>query len=434
MKPYWTNGVTRLYQADARGIPLADESIHCVVTSPPYFGLRDYGVDGAIGLEATLEEYIDQIVTVFREVWRVLRPDGVAWVNLGDAYAGSGKGMNADGTHSDGDKQATNIGSLAVPLKSKRIPRGQGRWGGGDKPVPGLKRKDLMGLPWHVAFTLQADGWWLRSSIIWAKPNPMPESVRDRPTTAHEYVFLLTKRERYFFDSDAIREQLADASVTRIRQPSFPQQSGGSKDYRNGTNPNRSVRQALENLKDKADKQRGHSRRHDGFNDRWDAMSKEEQQAVGANARTVWTIAPQNYPGAHFATFPEELPRRCILAGASGHGVCAVCGAPWQRGIERTGHVNNREPAHVPHNSPTKTDSTGWAPVKKSSVEWHPTCAHVAPVVPATVLDPFVGSGTTCAVAQSLGRRSVGLDLSQDYLALAVKRISEVPLPMTMGG
>ena len=434
MKPYWTNGVTRLYQADARGIPLADESIHCVVTSPPYFGLRDYGVGGAIGLEATLEEYIDQIVTVFREVWRVLRPDGVAWVNLGDAYAGSGKGMNADGTHSDGDKQATNIGSLAVPLKSKRIPRGQGRWGGGDKPVPGLKRKDLMGLPWHVAFALQADGWWLRSSIIWAKPNPMPESVRDRPTTAHEYVFLLTKRERYFFDSDAIREPLADASVARIRQPSFPQQSGGSKDYRNGTNPNRSVRQALENLKDKADKQRGHSRRHDGFNDRWDAMSKEEQQAVGANARTVWTIAPQNYPGAHFATFPEELPRRCILAGASGHGVCAVCGAPWQRGIERTGHVNNREPAHVPHNSPTKTDSTGWAPVKKSSVEWQPTCAHVAPVVPATVLDPFVGSGTTCAVAQSLGRRSVGLDLSQDYLALAVKRISEVPLPMTLGG
>ena len=434
MTLYYDNGVTRFYHADARGIPLPDESVHCVVTSPPYFGLRDYGVDGAIGLESTLEEYIDQIVTVFREVWRVLRPDGVAWVNLGDAYAGSGKGMNADGTHSDGDKQATNIGSLTVPLKSNRIPRGQGRWGGGDKPAPGLKRKDLMGLPWHVAFALQADGWWLRSSIIWAKPNPMPESVRDRPTTAHEYVFLLTKRERYFFDSDAIREPLADASVARIRQPSFPQQSGGSKDYRNGTNPNRSVRQALENLKDKVDKQRGHSRRHDGVNDRWDPMSKEEQQAVGANARTVWTIAPQNYPGAHFATFPEELPRRCILAGASGHGVCAVCGAPWQRGIERTGHVNNREPAHVPHNSPTKTDSTGWAPVKKSSVEWHPTCGHDAPVVPATVLDPFVGSGTTCAVAQSLGRRSVGLDLSQDYLALAVKRISEVPLPMTMGG
>ena len=144
---YWTNGVATLYQADARDLPMANESAHCVVTSPPYWGLRDYGLDGGIGLEPTLDEYIANMVAVFREVWRVLRKDGTVWLNLGDAYAGSGKGLNADGTHSVGAKQETNIGCLTAPVKSKRMPRGEGRWGGGDSKVPELQPKDLIGLP-----------------------------------------------------------------------------------------------------------------------------------------------------------------------------------------------------------------------------------------------------------------------------------------------
>ena len=195
---------------------MPDESVHCVVTSPPYWGLRDYGVHGAYGLEPTLNEYIERMVEVFREVRRVLRKDGTLWLNLGDAYAGSGKGMNADGTHSVGAKQETNIGSLTAPVKSKRMPRGEGRWGGGDSYVLEFKPKDLCGIPWRVAFALQADGWWLRSDIVWHKPNPMPESVTDRPTRAHEYVFLLTKSARYYYDADAIREPAKDPLDSRV--------------------------------------------------------------------------------------------------------------------------------------------------------------------------------------------------------------------------
>ena len=177
-------------KADARQIPLRDETVQCVVTSPPFWGLRDYGVEGQLGLEPTPEEYITNLVTVFREVRRVLRKDGVVFLNLGDAYAGSNKGIGADGKAYGGEKQQTNSGSLGLPVL----------------PVKGLKPKDLMGLPWRVALALQADGWWLRSDIIYAKKNPMPESVTDRPTRSHEYLFLLTKSARYYYDSEAIRE------------------------------------------------------------------------------------------------------------------------------------------------------------------------------------------------------------------------------------
>ena len=371
---------------------MPDESVHCVVTSPPYYGLRDYGLSGQVwggepycehewsqeryqrcandgkpgakqstnngsvgreepidhsfctrcgawfgtlGLEPTLDLYVQHIVEVFREVRRVLRKDGTLWLNLGDAYAAS-PGQRGQRGLGDSEKQNSNAASQ-VGIRQ------------GDT---GLKPKDLIGLPWRVAFALQADGWWLRSEIVWHKPNPMPESVRDRPTRAHEYVFLLTKSARYFYDADAIREPMAASSIGRISQESFWEQTGGEKDHRNGVNPNRSARGALENLArrtpagwnvnydesnqkghypQKADKQRGHSRRHDGFNDRWDSMSKEEQQAMGANKRTVWSIATQGFPGAHFATFPEKLVEPCILAGTSERGVCAACGAPWVR-------------------------------------------------------------------------------------------------------
>ena len=573
MTVYWDNGVSRLYHADARRIPLPDESVHCVVTSPPYFGLRDYGLEpsvwggdpdhahewlhdrwyvngggstraaggtftaagkdnaqrirkgrwreaafcdcgawlGALGLEPTLELYVEHIVEVFREVWRVLRPDGTLWLNLGDSYAGSGKGLNADGTHSPGKKQATNTGSQTAP---------SGGWGSS-----GLKSKDLMLVPFEVASALRRDGWWLRSPVIIEKLNPMPESADDRLTTAHEYLFLLAKSGRrlywthrdgagtrtkpppdyryrnrvtgeevseppagwhmprdeddedepewrrinlwrgrdYFFDGHAIREPLAESSVARISQPSFWQQTGGPKDHRNGVNPSRSARHALENLArrtpsgwnvnhDEPDlkgrypqrkgKTGGHHREHQGFNDDWDHMPKAEQQARGANARPVWRMAARGYRENHYATFSEELPLKCILAGTSEHGVCARCGAPWERMVERRFEpqedVSAEKGIKGSGNQKPIDASNGWdgfprGTTQSETLGWQPTCDHDAAVVPATVLDPCVGSGTTSAVAQRLGRRSVGLDASADYLKLAAKRIGAVTLPLPLG-
>ena len=403
---------------------------------------------GAYGLEPTLNEYIERMVEVFREVRRVLRKDGQLWLNLGDAYAGSGKGMNADGTHSVGAKQETNIGSLTAPVKPKRMPRGEGRWGGGDSCVPELKPKDLIGLPWRVAFALQADGWWLRSDIVWHKPNTMPESVRDRPTRAHEYVFLLTKSARYFYDAAAIREPLAESSIARISQPSFWEQTGGEKDYEaSGVNGNRSARGALENLArrtpagwnnhdesnqkgcdpQKTDKQRGHSRTHAGFNDRWDDMSKQEQQAMGANKRDVWSIATQPYKGSHFATFPEKLCEPCILAGTSERGVCGECGAPWERVVESQ-RLRNGEP--MPIGAWPSVSSGHWRyQTTVRTLSWQPTCDHDAEVVPGVVLDPFAGSGTTGVVALRHGRSFVGIELNPEYIELARQRIiGDAPL------
>jgi len=244
---------------------LPAESVHCCVTSPPYWGLRDYGVPGQFGLEPTVGEYIAKLVDIFREVRRVLRHDAVLWLNLGDC----------------------------------------------------LKDKQLQGVPWRVAFALQDDGWWLRSDIIWAKPNPMPESVRDRPTKAHEYVFLLAKSPTYYFDAAAVREPHSRSWWNEI--PSRP------------GNPDR---------KDGGGRQ--------GCN-----------ETAGRNIRSVWTIATSPYADAHFATFPPELARRCILAG------CPIDGV---------------------------------------------------------VLDPFAGAATTLLVADRLQRRSIGIELNPAYVAMAVER------------
>ena len=453
------------------------ESVHCVVTSPPYFGLRSYGHwvmqavwgdlshfpesrryrgplhvfwlrwraaerggvfcryrccwIGCLGLEPTLDLYIQHMGKVFREVRRVLRKDGTLWLNLGDAYAASHTYYARDSML--GNARAHDL-RPTVPM--------------------GLKPKDLIGLPWRVAFALQADGWWLRSDIIWEKKNPMPESVRDRPTRAHEYVFLMTKSAKYFYDSDAIREPMAESSIARISQESFWEQTGGEKDYRNGLNPNRSARGTLENLArrtpagwnvnhdesnqkglypQKADKQRGHSRRHAGFNDRWDGMSKEEQQAMGANKRTVWSIATQPYKGSHFATFPEALVRPCILAGTSEHGVCGVTGDPWARVVEVSDPASRLGDSWHDHKDDIGRGQRGVPRAKdapiRSTTGWQPTCDHDAEPVPATVLDPFCGSGTTGVVVLRHGRSFIGIELNAEYIELARERIiDDAPL------
>ena len=292
---------------------LPDGSVNCCVTSPPYYGLRDYGVAGQIGLEATPDEFVAKLVDVFREVRRVLRDDGTCWVNLGDSYSGSGRGDNPNG------KQSTNAGTRFKPPTS-----GQ---------TFGIGAKQLFGIPWRVAFALQADGWILRQDIIWHKPNPMPESVKDRCTKAHEYLFLLAKKPRYWFDANAIREPQKESSLKRLKT---------------GWNGN--------------NKRDWPGSAHNNF-DRYMGKSEEEIALLpGANRRSVWSICPRPYKGAHFAVFPPALVEPCIKAGCPAGG---------------------------------------------------------------TVLDPFGGSGTTGQVAKSLGRNAILIELNHAYKQLIDDRITK---------
>ena len=254
-----------LINANAKHIPISDSSINCVVTSPPYFGLRDYNIDGQIGLEPTPDEYVAGLVQVFREVWRVLRDDGTAWLVIGDSYAGN-------------MSRASNNGRAGYGNPREGI-----FYRGGD----GLKPKDLIGIPWNVAFALRDDGWYLRQDIIWHKPNPMPESVKDRFTKAHEYIFLLTKSARYWYDNEAIKEE----SVTDPK--SKASMMFGSANGKNNTSE----------LAHAADL--GH---------KWDYVATR-------NKRSVWTVTTKPYSGAHYATFPPDLIEPCILAGCPKGGV-----------------------------------------------------------------------------------------------------------------
>ncbi len=266
------------------------ESVQCCVTSPPYWGLRDYGHAGQIGLEATPALFIERMVEVFRAVWRVLRADGVLWLNLGDSYASGGRGAQG--------KRGQMMGRSVAAARAMvgKISR---------QPPDGLKHKDLVMMPARVALALQADGWWLRKDIIWEKPNPMPEAVTDRPTSSHEHVFLLSKAAEYFYDAKAIREPV----------------SGGAKPRGGGVNPKAAgSRSAGKKTVPKMDT--SSDRRVVGFNQRWETKQNASFSAAVSgivefrNCRDVWTIPSQPYRGAHFAVFPEALPQRCILAGS----------------------------------------------------------------------------------------------------------------------
>lgn len=382
-EPYWASADQRvsLYHGHVLDVlrDLPAESVQCVVTSPPYWGLRSYGTEpeiwggdaecqhewtidsyqrrsadngttekqlsnfganrrddpiihafcarchawrGSLGMEPTPEMYVEHMTEIFREVRRVLRKDGTVWCNLGDSYAGSGKGLGSDHGKSVVDDA-----------------------GYGEKIAlsPGLKPKDLVGIPWRVAFALQADGWWLRSDIIWAKPNPMPESVTDRPTRSHEYVFLLTKSSTYYYDADAIRETSTEPAK------------------KCGKNSRRNVDRDVAHNGRKQDAIA--NRRYVGFNDRYDF----EHPDTTRNKRSVWTIATEPYPEAHFATFPTALVKPCVLAGCPEDGV---------------------------------------------------------------VLDPFAGSGTALMSAYHLGRKAIGIDLNAEYLELAANRLRQSVLPL----
>ena len=358
--PYYQDEHVTLYHGDCRTVlaSLPEQSINCCVTSPPYWGLRDYRtatwdggdagcshrrpatggnpqqgpnkgnnneampergvcsmcgarrIDAQLGLEPTPDAYVAKMVEVFREVRRVLRDDGTLWLNLGDSYAGSGKGQMGDGSASDrrGAKQSTSIGTLSGGLPTN---------------FSNLKPKDLVGIPWRVAFALQADGWYLRSDIIWHKPNPMPESVKDRCTKAHEYIFLLTKNKKYYYDNEAIKEPAKCAGYSASRRD-----RGSRLDSRRGTECN----------------------------------SMSGKTGTHRNKRSVWTITPKPFRGAHFAVFPPDLIEPCILAGCPDGGI---------------------------------------------------------------VLDPFGGSGTTAEVSKERGRKCVSIELNSDYLLLQTKRLAQ---------
>lgn len=263
------------------------------VTSPPYFGLRDYGVDGQIGLEPTPEEFVAKMVEVFREVRRVLRDDGTLWLNLGDSYNNAGSSRNGEGL--DGSRRGGATGPDGAAGYKKRDLRHALR-------DHGIKHKDLIGIPWRVAFALQADGWYLRSDIIWHKPNPMPESVTDRPTKAHEYLFLLAKSDRYYFDSDAFKEpQVKGASGSEFHTG----KTGEHQQGRASTKPRKSGNKERSYGGDPGKRPDDHL----GSGVPWEDVDGMR------NRRTVWTIPTHPFRGAHFATFPPALVEPCVLAG-----------------------------------------------------------------------------------------------------------------------
>ncbi len=361
-----------LIRGDARRIPLADNSINCCVTSPPYWGLRDYGHEGQLGLERTPEEYIAKMVEVFREVKRVLRDDGTCWVNMGDSYHNGDKGGYAkDRVTAEDSLQKSNLGANFIGAPNRQ-------------PHPLLKPKDLVGVPWMLAFALRADGWYLRSDIIWSKPNPMPESVTDRPTKAHEYIFLLSKSEKYYYNQDAILEPVSENTHMRLAQNLAAQigserANGGGKTNGNMKAVSRRPKAWDVDMGSNRTLVAGHprktpkqdqvgNRRYTGFNERWKVKYNDSFDAAVClpvnerNKRTVWTVNVQGFAEAHFATFPEELIKPCILAGCPEGGV---------------------------------------------------------------VLDPFVGSGTTLLVARNNQCNAVGIELSEPYLAIARRRLAQ---------
>lgn len=410
-----------IHQGDAldvlRTIPSA--SVQCCVTSPPYFGLRDYGtgswdggdpdcdhsqapigsapstkstlttqrrevathcpcgarrVDRQIGLEQTPEEYVATLVEVFREVRRVLRADGTLWLNMGDSYnAGTAAPRKPSMTAEHGYWESEAITRRVTANDSKP--------------------KDLLGVPWMLAFALRADGWYLRSDIIWSKPNPMPESVTDRPTSAHEHVFLLAKSSRYYYDAEAIRE--SDSGL--------PAGNGFAGRQEHRLSGGLGV---------------------GGTEEHW-------QPGGGRNKRNVWEVVTQPYPEAHFATFPPRLVEPCVLAGTSPKA-CGVCGAPWQR-VAHTEIDGSRAPARRNIIEPHVTQDGQGTNAKGSSTwghwtrhvtdGWEPSCAHDDDTGRCLVLDPFAGSGTVGVVCAWYGRDFIGIELNPIYCEMARQRI-----------
>lgn len=387
---YYQQGSATIHNGDCLAVlrTLPDESVHCCVTSPPYWGLRDYGHEGQIGLEETPEAYVSRLVEVFREVRRVLRSDGTLWLNLGDSYGCKG-GNNVTGLREKQFGEGNACGKQ-FDQRNKIAETASDR-------TTGMRAKNLVGIPWRVAFALQADGWWLRQDIVWHKPNPMPESVRDRCTKAHEYVFLMTKSERYFYDAEAVSEPASENPVSKARRNRADFGSVGTA-----------------GIKGTAFGQSGKG-------------ANESARAAARNRRSVWTVSTKSYAGAHFATMPPDLVEPCILAGTSAEGCCAACGAPWQRVVERE-RVATRPGTDTKVTGDSMTDGNRDPQrhvTEVKTVGWERTCeCDEARVSPCTVLDPFNGAATVGLVSLQLQRRYIGIELNPEYCKISVDRIN----------
>ena len=447
---------------------LPSDSVQCVVTSPPYWALRKYDIPdivfdgdptcehewgeevvhhqdggsggassrqvrnngsqeskgatvcavcgawrGQLGQEPTPQLFIRHLVDIFREVRRVLRPDGTCWLNIGDCYANADKGgYQCSRVTAEDSLQRSNLSSDFVGAPIRR-------------PQGGLKNKDLVGIPWMLAFALRDDGWYLRAENIWAKGlsfcpsyagSVMPESVTDRPTRSHEQVFLLTKNERYFYDHEAVKEKGVYPDGTRAAKGS------GTREGNRRAPP----------------KQAGHGRRHEGFNERCFAPDEDGYATYDGkrNLRTVWAIGVEAFSEAHFATFAPDLVDPCLRAGTSQEGACASCGAPWERIVEYAPMPAEITAQFEAARQATADDHgredgfTTRRPnyVRKRLCErWEPTCrCQTTEVVPCVVLDPFAGSGTVGLVTERMGLRFIGIELGASYVAMAERRVGDV--------
>ena len=459
MQAVYDDTIVKIYNCSALELPLPDGSVQCVVTSPPYWGLRKYDGEqniiwggnsscdhkwgeeiirpnahsagetnpgkegytkdknqwsktarqfcsacgawrGAFGLEPSIKMYIEHTSLILLELRRVLRPDGVVFWNVGDSYA-SGKGTcyNPGGGNNSLEGHANLKEHEAYPLD---------RGNKSTLEAQGLKPKDLCLIPQRVAIAAQDDGWWVRSIIIWSKPNPMPESVTDRPTDSHEYIIMLTKSARYYWDQEAVKEPT----------------NGTAHNRGNGVNPK--------------------SKYPSGWESAPGSHHLNKGRYPHRNIRTVWEINTQPYPEAHFATFPEELPQRCILS-ATPPKSCASCGAPWKRIIEKplVPHDGDTQCKNADDQGNTKRLASSRQAARERGGEyisevktlgWQPTCkCETTETRPALVVDPFGGSGTTGKVAKALGRNAVLADISKEYCELAKKRVGSIPIPMTLG-
>lgn len=367
---------------------LPDDHVHCVITSPPYWNKRSYLPKDSplasleIGQEATPKIFIEKLVNeVFSEVWRVLRPEGTCWLNLGDGYAASGHG-HGGGSVSEARQQQEACGGY-----KGRVP----------PPCWGLKRKDLMMLPHRLAMGLQEAGWWVRMDIVWHKLAPMVESVDDRPTLAHEYLFILTKSERCFYDAHAIKEPWAEYErKRRMRELAKDTEFFGQHD---------DPEIVIEGLR---------------------------------NKRSVWPLGPTCYTGDHHATFSPELVKPCILAGTSEKGCCAICGAPYQRIMEKAkgGTIGKSYHDHQCAMQDGKAFQEFARDAMRTYVPpkhkgWAPTCTRSAGIVPCRVLDPFGGSGTVAQVANEYGRDSIMCELNPEYHEQIERRSNQPGLPLS---
>jgi DNA modification methylase len=424
----------RLINCSAHDTGLPGLSVHMIATSPPYFALRKYAGEQSVdwpavsysplvgmpeitidamtyelGLEPSIEAYIGHMILCLREWWRVLRDDGTCWVNLGDSYAGSG------GAHTHA---SSNPGISKSAIRSGVNCRQRGNGRGPGKKADGLKPKDLMMIPARFALAAQADGWYVRSAIVWAKGvsflpdyagSCMPESVRDRPVSGHEMIYLLTKSPKYFYDTEAVREE-----------------SAGKLPYGNKYNFG---------LNDEsAQGKHGNTSLFSGGS-KQEYIEKYYQN--GRNQRNVWVINPSGYKKAHFATYPPKLAEPMIKAGTSARGVCAECGAPWIRDTEKTGGDWERrreagEPMRHGLNGAAASKSGNYSGTTYITKAWKTDCScDAGEPIPATVLDPFNGSGTTGEVATALGRHYIGIDISEQYLdELTPERLANVQMEM----